>query len=247
MKEKNDLFTKKDILVVIAKNQIVFLCICLIFYKNFLVSLIISFLSLVLYKRSKLELIRKRKENILNQFKMFIDILLATVSTGDDLYNAYVVSYNEFTKISNDKNFITSLKNGLNCLQIYNDLNKAFEIAFKTYNVDELDKFCDSVSLTSTMVGNMRDVIINVSDLIIEKINLQNDIKKIFYEKKLEMKTMIVIPILIYLFMSITAPDYVLPLYESLKGYMIITLCLILMLIAYIMGEKMMNDIIEEY
>ena len=112
-------------------------------------------------------------------------------------------------------------------------------------NIEIIDKFYDSINIAYTSLGDINYILKSTIAVISNKIILTKEIENIYHEKKYELKVMLAIPILMFGILNLTAKDFISPMYQSLTGYMIITLCLALLIGAYFIGEYIMRIDIE--
>lgn len=57
---------------------------------------------------------------------------------------------------------------------------------------------------------------------------------------------MTLIPGFIIIYISVSSPEFLKIMYESIVGKIVMTVCLILYLLAYIWGERIVDSIMEE-
>ena len=74
--------------------------------------------------------------------------------------------------------------------------------------------------------------------MMLDKLTIVRDIESYTAQKKFEGKIIALLPPLIILFLKLTAPDYLLPMYESMAGRIIMTAALLLMICGYIAAQK---------
>lgn len=245
MQNNYEFVNKKEKIKIAVYLEAIFLMICLLFYRNIILSLIFSFSFIFVYKKKINDTIDNKKKKVLLDFKEFINLLSVSCATGDEPKKAFMNSYNEFVKISSCVDFRHKLRECKNYIETYNDFLGGMQMLSDTFNIDEIQKFYDSIAIAQRATGDINSILHETTYVISNRIELENEIEKIFYEKKYELKIMLAIPIIIYGFLSVTAFEFIKPIYESVTGYIVITICLLLLLGAYLLGEKMMSDEIK--
>lgn len=106
--------------------------------------------------------------------------------------------------------------------------------------------FSQIFSVAKRTGGNMPEIIKNVTDDIVMKENAREEINTSITEKRLEQKVMTLIPGFIIIYISVSSPEFLKIMYESIVGKIVMTICLILYLLAYIWGERIVDSIMEE-
>ena len=84
-------------------------------------------------------------------------------------------------------------------------------------------------------------MIANTADVIGQKIELLAEIDVMLTGKKMEQRIMLLIPLFIMGYISLTSPGYFMPLYQNPKGILIMSACLLLYATAYLLSEKIME------
>ncbi|HZK88432.1 MAG TPA: hypothetical protein VFC27_04680, partial [Anaerovoracaceae bacterium] len=92
--------------------------------------------------------------------------------------------------------------------------------------------------------GDMEKAIVKTSQIIMEKMNIEKEMRVLSAQKKFEGKLISIMPILVIIFLRITSPSYLEPLYATLAGKIIMSLSLIGMGYAYYLTEKITKCIL---
>ena len=79
------------------------------------------------------------------------------------------------------------------------------------------------------------------AESISSKAETQKEIEALLSARKLEQKIMSAMPFLLMLYMNVTSPDYFDGLYHSVPGVILMSICLLLYLMAYRMGVKIIH------
>lgn len=246
MKNKLDLSKEEKRKIFLKEYLLVFL-ISLLFYRNIFISLIAAFASLLILKVKINEEIDKKRDKLLNDFKIFLSIYSSASSTGDEPFTALKYAYGEFVKLNGDEGLlVTKLKELIDKNTIYQNFGLSLLEFADEFDIREITNFAETTNIALKSFGNISDILTETTSVISKRIELDFEIKKMFYEKKFELKLLIVIPIMIYAFLSLTANEYLSSMYTSLGGYLVITITLLLILSAYILGNRMMGVDLNE-
>lgn len=74
-----------------------------------------------------------------------------------------------------------------------------------------------------------------------EKIDVEREITTLVSGKKLELKIMTMIPLGMVLYMKISFPEFLDVLYGNLAGVIIMSICLLVYVVAYEMGRRIVE------
>lgn len=204
-----------------------------------------SFSCFFIYKNRLNNKKEKIKNEIICDFKDFINLFLTSTITGDESKRAFINAYNEFKTISQSKRFMSVLDVSYNKVNYLSDFMDGLLYIKESFDLDEINKFYDSINIAYKTTGDINSIIQDSVSLITNKIETQKEIENIYHEKKYEMMIMLFIPILIYAFLSFTANEFLNPIYNSIIGYIVITICFALLILAFLLGEKIMENDIE--
>lgn len=88
----------------------------------------------------------------------------------------------------------------------------------------------DSVAIIRKAIAN-----------ICEKLELEEEIQVGLTAKKLEFKVMACIPLGILLYMRLSFPEFMEILYGNILGVLIMSVCLVVYIVAYVWGNKIVE------
>ena len=104
---------------------------------------------------------------------------------------------------------------------------------------DDIRNFVDVYLTCRETGGDTVKVITNATDIIVEKMAIQREIRTLTAQKQLEGKIISLMPIGVVLGLNIFYPDYLQVMYETLVGRIIMTLALAGIALAYQMTQKL--------
>ncbi len=214
-----------------------------VFYHSFLLSTIISLLGL-LYSRTQLKnIIKKRQDQLLIEFKDALYSIYTSLSAGDSAKNAIIKVVKDMEDLYADRdNFIIE---EFSIMKRKLDLNLDIEDVLNDFahrsGLEDVTNFVD-VFLTGLETGEGNEEIIkNAINSIMDKIEIKRDIEVMISEKKFESKIMSGMPIFLILFLSLSAPDYFAPMYTTLMGRIAMTGVGIGLILASMLANKIMR------
>ena len=99
--------------------------------------------------------------------------------------------------------------------------------------IEDIKDFIDVYLTTRATGGDIQKVISRASIVIIDKMQIQREVETIMAQKQLEARIVALIPIFIILFLNIFSPDYLMPMYTTIVGRVIMTLSLVGFIISF--------------
>ncbi len=183
------------------------------------------------------------KERIEQLEKTFVEALTSIKSSlkaGYSMENALTESIKELKLYYGKEDILVEFMHIQN--QIRN--NQSIEQSFNTFasrsHSEDILEFAHLFVVAKKSGGNMSKIIQNTADLIREKMEVKQEIKTIMSGKVFELKVMNLVPIGIIFYISISSPGFFEPLYHSVLGVIIMTSCLIVYGLAFLLGKKIL-------
>ncbi|MBQ8039033.1 MAG: hypothetical protein IJ274_04060, partial [Lachnospiraceae bacterium] len=91
--------------------------------------------------------------------------------------------------------------------------------------------------------GDVARVMENTIHLLQERMEIQNELRVLLIKKKTEQKILNLMPFVVIGLLLLMSPDYLSPLYDCLQGQIIMTVCVFLTFLSYILSKKI-SDIV---
>lgn len=106
---------------------------------------------------------------------------------------------------------------------------------------EEVQTFVTVFSMAKRSGGDMVEIIRNAACQIGEKIDVKKEINTMMAAKKLEFKIMCAIPFAMICYLKLSFPSFMQVLYGNVLGVVIMTICLLVYVIAFEMGKKIVE------
>lgn len=184
----------------------------------------------------------KRNRQHLEQFKECILSVEASLRAGYAVENAFVESirdmklmYGEQSQIVQELQF---LQKGLRNNETLESL--LFSITEECPN-HEIVEFAEVFSIAKRNSGNVSGVIDLFCGIISQKIASDQEIQTVLASKRLEQKVMNIMPFGMVLYLDITNPGYFSQLFHNLSGVVLMSICLIVYVTAYVWSERILS------
>jgi len=103
-----------------------------------------------------------------------------------------------------------------------NDLTVLMDLADAS-GLEDVHDFVSIYSICKTTGASLITALNKAASVIMEKMSIDREIEELIKRKEGEGMVIFIMPALIILFLNLTAPDYIAPLYETVAGRIIMT------------------------
>ena len=212
------------------------------FYGSVKWAILLSPLVAVLLNKKKESLCKRRKKELLEQFKDMLVSLNNSLQAGYSLENALQETYRDMLYFHREDSLIVKelayirggLKNGRTAEEMMEDLGERSD-------AEDILDFANILSIGKKSGGNMNEIIKAGVKVIEEKIEIKQEIVTLLSARRLEARIMSGIPFFIILYIGITSKGYFSSLYETWGGHILMTVCLTVYLAAVFLSEKIVD------
>lgn len=210
-----------------------------LFYRSIIAFIILSPLIILYMKFIKKELIKKRLEKLNYQFKDAIISISASLSTGYSLENSIKECYKEMNLLHGEDSLICiELKNMIRQIGLNIRIENIFEEFAGRTGLEDIEIFSSILQIAKKGGGDLIGIIKNTSGAISEKSDLNREIQSVISSKKYEQRIMNLIPLFIILYVDFASPGLITKLYHNFIGVMVMTFCLILYGLSFLLSIK---------
>lgn len=224
------------------KNLFLITLISIAFYNSYVLIIVLLPVCLIIPFYNKNELIKKRKNMLLNQFKDFLRTLQSFLDASYSIENCFYLSIKEVTMLHGSKSLMATELVDM-CKKI--KINKPVEIVFKEFanktKIDDIIDFSEVFLIAKKNGGNLNKIIKNTISIINDKIEVQNDINLSTAEKQFEQNIMNLLPFLIIIYMNFSSKEFLYSLYNTIFGRIIMTILLVVYFIAVSLSKKILT------
>ena len=232
----------KDILREGSKAVLILFLIALTFYKSKIIFILFLPMCFIYPFLTKKDLIDKRKRKLLIEFKDFLRILKTNLEASYSVENSFINSVKELKMIHGENSLmLKELLFMIKRLRLSNPIENVFkEFADKT-KIDTIMDFSEVFIIAKRNGGNIAKIISNTINIINDKIEIELDIELKTAEKKFEQNIMNLLPFFIILYMNFTSSSFLLPLYTTFVGRLVMTVALVVYYISYSISKKILD------
>lgn len=214
-----------------------------VFYKHPIWALALAAFSFLYPKVRVQQLIYKRKKDLNLQFKDMLYSLSSSLSAGKSIETAFKEIVIDLAIIYPDPD--TCILGEVSYIVRGIEINDTVENMLQQFadraHLEDIDNFCDIFRTCKRTGGDLTQVIRSTSQMIGEKIETTQEIETAISGRKFEFKVLMVMPVVLILLLTYTAPDYMDFVFSDIAGRIVMTFALVLFAIAYFIGNKIMK------
>ena len=236
-------FSKKEyVLFAIQALGIVSLVSYLFYHSLLAMVLVIPFYPVFLRMKAQV-LLQKQKSMLQEQFKEAICALATALGAGYSIENAWKEARKEVEKLFGEHALIVQ---ELNHMLAHLELNVSLEELLSDFalrsGLEDVGSFCQVFLFAKRSGGDFIGIIHATANRISRKVDLQREIITDLAARRLESRVMNMVPMFMLLYLNLTSPGYFDLLYGNLSGVIIMSLCLLFYLLAYVWSERMLQN-----
>ncbi|MGX7417491.1 type II secretion system F family protein [Carnobacterium gallinarum] len=234
----------KEWIVAVIGAGLVFSILGYIFYEKPVIILLMSLFGLFFPIQRRKQLLVTRKHVLNLQFKEAVQSLSASLAAGRSAESSFQEVAYDLKLLYPDPNTYILKEFDIINRRVENGepLERAIEDFAQRSDVEDIMNFADVFVTCKRTGGSLVEVMKRTADIISDKLEVQQDMKVLVSQKKFEAQILNLMPVGMVLLLKLTGGDYLNPLYDwNGPGPVIMTVCLLFLLAAYLIGQKIMN------
>lgn len=212
-----------------------------IFYHLLMPSLILgAVMAIYLEKLYAASTVRTRQRRLRLQFRMFLESMSVSCRSGSTEVQALaaarddlVISYRE------DSDIVREIDN---MLRLYNNGGVQLRVLFNDFaersDLEDVRSFAAIYEVIDGKSDRIGDILTDTSDIIGDKIEIEQEIETVIASAKSETNMMLVLPVIIVLAMSAMGGELMESLFTTSTGHLAATAALALFAVSYIIATK---------
>lgn len=214
-----------------------------VFYHSMILSAILMVLAVKWPKIRTRQIIEKRKNQLTLQFKDMLYSLSSALSVGKSVESGIQDALKDMRVIypDPDTDILVEMEYILRGIGMNNTTEEMFMQFAERAHLEDIDNFVDIFVTCKRTGGDLMEVMRSTSNTIGEKIEIKQEIETTISGKKYEFNFMMVLPVVMVLFLSVTSGDYMEPVFEELVGRIAMTVAIAIFGLAYLVGSKVMK------
>lgn len=211
----------------------------IVFYNSIIVSVLLLPLTAVYVRLKKREDIKKEEERLAQEFKDAITAVSFSLNVGYSIENAFREAGKEMSVLYGGKSGIVK-ELGIICNRMAQNENieDILEDFAKRSKVEDIMYFAQVFGYAKRSGGDLIAIIRNTASIISDKSEVAKEIRTIVSGKKMENMVMNIVPFGMIIYLRLTSPEFVEPLYGNFFGAAVMSICLIVYAAAFMLGRR---------
>nr|WP_234414450.1 type II secretion system F family protein [Paenibacillus sp. CAA11] len=187
-------------------------------------------------------LLRRRREILGLHFKQALYSLSSSLAAGRSVENGFREAIQDLRMLYPDGNndMIRELSIIVTRLEYGQPIEEALMDFSRRASNEDINNFADVFVTCKRTGGDLVEVVRRTSNVIGEKLEVSQEIAVLIAQKRLESKLLLGAPIFFLIFMNLTSPDYMKPLYSG-GGLIISGVALLLFGLCMLLISKIMD------
>ena len=187
------------------------------------------------------QLQNKRRMELTQQFRSFLEALAVSLSSGMNMSESLVSAYNDLKVEYSDKAYIVAeVKEMVDGLQNNIPIESMMASFGERSQIDDVKNFGVVFEVCYRAGGNIKDIVRRTNDIISEKIEVGEEIETALASNKSQFTAMMVIPVIMMLLLRMMSSSFAAG-FATAPGVIAITIAIGLFVAAYKLGQKIMD------
>lgn len=213
-----------------------------LFYGTLLISILLSPYLYWHMKSWKADLARKRQQEFRGQFKEAIQSISAALSVGYSVENAIREATADLeTVYPKETLIIREMQFMVRQVQMNIPVETVLQDFALRMEDEDVHTFVTVFTMAKRSGGDSMEIIRDAVRQMGDKIDVEREIVTILAAKKLEFRIMTMIPLGMIVYLRMSFPEFFQVLYGNLLGVVVMTVCLMIYLLAYMSGKKIVE------
>lgn len=219
-----------------------FALILYLFYKS-VFAFVLMVPAVIFFHRYNKKLLAEKYRELLNlEFKDSLLSFSSALRAGYSMENAIKESREEMLRMHGENALICKeLEIIQNQLSLGIPLETAFDDFAKRSQSEDIETFAAVFEIAKRTGGDLVEILQKTSSDIASKIDTRNEISVVIRSKRLEQNIMALMPPFIILYIDLSAGSILTPLYETVLGRVVMTICLAVYIAAYFLSRRIMK------
>lgn len=231
-------------ITIIGKSVLVVGMLSYFFYKSIWAVLPLSVVGVLFFRMEARRKAESAREELNSQFKECILSVAASLKAGYAVENAFVESRNDMKLLYGDKSLIYGeLEHIRRGLVINITLEELLTDLAVRSGSDEIVQFAQVFAIAKKSGGKLPEVIQTTAEMIGRRIDARSEIQTLLSGRQMEQNIMKLMPFGILLYIGSSYPGYFDSFYHNWQGVAIMTVCLVVYLAAYLLGDRILQQI----
>ena len=187
------------------------------------------------------QLCDKRRMQLTLQFRSFLEALAVSLSSGMNITESMLSAYNDLkVEYSNEAYIVAEVREMIDGMQNNIPIENLMASFGERSQIDDIKNFGIVFEICYRAGGNMKDIVRRTSNIISEKIEINEEIETALSSNKMQFNAMMCIPIVMMLLLRMMSSQFAAS-FATIPGIIAITMAIGLFILSYKLGLKIMD------
>lgn len=234
----------KELVVAVGKSVLVVALLAYFFYRSVWAMLPLSVIGVLFFRMESERRIETTREELISEFKECILSVAASLKAGYAVENAFVESRNDMRLLYGEESVIyAELEHIRRGMVINITLEELLSDLAVRSGSDDIVQFAQVFAIAKKSGGRLPDIIQTTAEMIGRRIDARQEIRTLLSGRQMEQNIMKLMPFGILFYIGISYQGYFDSFYHNLQGVAIMTVCLVVYVVAYVLGDKILQQI----
>ena len=182
-----------------------------------------------------------RQKKLRSQFRDMLEALNTALGAGKNVHDAFLSVYDDLKNQYEDGTFILTelslINGGVANGFILEDMLSDFGARS---GIEDIQNFADVFRICYRQGGNIKDTLRNTTEIISDKMEVEEEIETTVSGSKSEQYIMLVMPVLLIGMIKLSSPDFAAN-FATMTGIISTTIGIILFVASYFVGKKLLD------
>lgn len=208
-----------------------------LFYANAWAIVLLMPLGIYLFQYFMKQVVQKERQKFEKQFQNALQSLQAQLNVGYSMENAIKEVYKDLLVMyEKDDRIVQEFTYMVRQLNLNITAEQAWKEFSSRVQLPEVDSFVTVFILSKRSGGDSVAIIQNAIRQLGDKADVKREIETVITGKKLEFYVMTFIPFGMIMYMRLSFPEFMAALYGTLRGFLFMSICLLVYLAAWMLG-----------
>lgn len=187
-------------------------------------------------------LLEKRKKELAGQFKESMMVVASSLSAGYSIENALASSVNELSVLFGQGGMIVQeFAFMVQQIRTNRSVEHVLEDFAQRSGLEDVQNFAEVFSVAKRSSGNVGGIMRHTAEVIRDKMQVREEILTMTASRQFEQKIMNMIPFFIVFYVESASPGFFSQMYGTSMGRVLMSGCLAVYLISYVLAKKILD------
>lgn len=243
-KKTSDLYrlSAKETVFVFLLHLLMVCGVSRLFYDSFWAVPVLAGGAVYLFKRGCKELQKKKKLKACSEFRELLESMSANLYAGVSLENSFMRGVESLRELYGSQIvMLPALEEGIGRLKLNMPMERVLCLLSEAADIEDMRSFAALAATAQKNGGNLIQIIGQSCSHISEKMQTDQEIATLISAKRMEQQIMCCMPFGMMLYMRLSSPGYFDVLYHNAFGIVFMSICLLCIFAAYVMGKYIID------